>query len=199
MRKQLGDVESVEKLTNEVLGIISGFEPERVKSVMKMMDGVVGTHFMTMPASARVEYHCCFSGGLAAHSLNVVENLRKIAAAVCPDRWKQETLDFVALFHDLGKAGDGVEPAYIPKDSDWHRKQGILFDSNRDCRFLPHAERGLMLLQKHGIVLSDEEYVAIRISDGMYLESNKPYAMKEPDLALLLGWSDVWSTKQEKL
>lgn len=178
-------------------GIFDLFPENRRALVQKMFD-VVGSIYFSAPASTKVEFHSCYPGGLAQHSLNVTKNLKKLAAAMCPGRWDDATLAFVGLFHDLGKVGDGLSPYYVAKESDWHRKQGILYEVNPECLYAPTSERGLYLLQKFGIMISHEEYCAIRLNDGQYAEENKPYRMKEPDLALLVHWADVWSTKQEK-
>lgn len=132
------------------------------------------------------------------HSLNVVQNLKKLADTLCPGTYSNATLGFVGLFHDFGKIGDGIEPFYVPKNSTWHEKQGIMFETNKKCQYMPTSERGLYIFQKFGIELSADEYLAIRLNDGQYTPENKGYAMKEPDLALLTHWADLWSTKQEK-
>ncbi len=36
-------------------------------------------------------------------------------------------------------------------------------------------DRSLYLLQKYGITVSQKEYLAIMLHDGMYEETNKPY------------------------
>ena len=174
-------------------------QPEPRKALLnEMMAGPIGAEFMVAPASARVEHHCCFEGGLVFHSLNVVKNLRKIASCMAPCRWTEETLTFCGLFHDLGKVGDGERPYYVQNTSDWHLKKGIRYDYDKKCKYMPVQERSLFLLQKSGITMSEEEYLAIRLHDGMYLDENRVYAMREPDFALLISWADRWSTSEEK-
>lgn len=172
--------------------------PEPRKTLVKKMFDDIGETYFTAPASSRDEYHSCYAGGLARHSLNVVSNLKKLADALCPGRFDTPTLIFVGLFHDLGKVGDSVEEYYLPNKSDWHVKKGMLYEINKDCIYMPTSERGLYILQKYGIEVSSDEYIAIRLNDGQYVRENEPYRMKEPDLALLVHWADLWSTKQEK-
>lgn len=183
----------------ELFERLVGVLPDHRRSLVKdMLDTQVGESFMTSPASSRAEFHGCFPGGLLVHSVGVVDNLRKISSALCPKRFSDETLVFVGLFHDLGKTGDGEEPFYVPNTSDWHVKKGMLYEINKDCRYMPTSERGLYILQKNGIELSAEEYLAIRLNDGMYTDENKGYSMKEPPLSLLLHWADRWSVEIEK-
>ncbi len=198
MQTRLSD-EQVIKNQELVFKLIEKNIPEpRLSLVRNMLKGPVGDEYFTAPASSREEYHFCFPGGLAAHSLNVVRNLRKLADALSPGKYDVGTLLFVGLFHDLGKAGDGVKPAYVPKDSDWHRKQGMLYEINKNCLGMPNSERGLYILQNQGITVSSDEYMAIRLNDGQYALENGPYKMKEPELALLVHWADRWSCEEEK-
>lgn len=178
--------------------IVSSFPEKRREAVRKMMDGPVGESFLTAPASSHLDYHACFPGGLLYHSLNVSRNVRKLAAVLFPGRWPDEKLAFVGLFHDLGKTGDGKNEHYIPNTSEWHRKRGKLYEINPLCAYMPTSERGLYLFQTYGVNLDNEEYLAIRLNDGQYVDENTPYASKEPDLALLVHHADHWSARQEK-
>ncbi|HEU5118865.1 MAG TPA: hypothetical protein VFT74_19890, partial [Isosphaeraceae bacterium] len=172
-------------------------EPRRTK-VKTLLEGQFGEYYFTAPASSREEFHSCYPGGLVVHSLNVIANLRKVAMALCPGRYGDPTLIFVGLFHDLGKAGDGRVERYLPNPSEWHRSKGMLYEVNKDCSYAPTAELGLYVLQKNGIEMDFEEWAAIRLNDGQYDENNRGYRMKEPDLALLLHFADLWSTVREK-
>lgn len=172
---------------------------DRREKIQAMLSGFVGEEFFLAPASHKEEYHACYPGGLAEHTLRVVKNLRNLAKTLAAERYPTETLDFVALFHDLGKTGDGEQPYYIPHPNEWHRKQGTLYQVNPEIQFMPTQERSLYLLQRHCIDLTSDEYLAIRLHDGQYDETNKRYSMKEPDLALLLHFADRWATAQEKI
>lgn len=189
----------VDHLVNTFWKLVEIFPEKRKELVTKMMTfGPVGTSYFTAPASSREEFHACWPGGLLFHSINVVQNLRKISKSLCPGKYDDATLAFVGLFHDLGKVGDGVNEYYKPNESDWHRNKGMLYEINKDCVFMPTSERGLFILQSNGIEVTSEEYLAIRLNDGQYDETNKSYRMKEPGLALLVHWADMWSTLSEK-
>jgi len=179
--------------------LVSIMPEPRQNLVKTMMDGKVGEAYFTAPASSRAEFHSCYLGGLLIHSLNVVKNLKRLAKALCPGKYDDATIAFVGLFHDLGKVGDGENEYYIPNPSDWHVKKGMLYETNKLCEVSATEDRTLFLLQKYGIQLSSEEYLAIKLSDGQYCESNDKYKMKEPLLALLLHWADRYACEIEKL
>lgn len=192
------------EVTQRIEALMADVElfPEPRRGLVKqMLDGPVGSEYFTAPASGREEYHSAFPGGLAYHSFNVAKTLGKLASTLCPGRWSDHTLNFVAMFHDLGKAGDGVEPYYVVQNDQWRRKNyGEMYTINPDCMPMPTSERGLFLLQQHGITLSAEETLAIRLNDGQYVDENRYWrnGSREPDLALLVHWADNWSTRQEK-
>lgn len=199
MTKQLSE-EQLKNNVDQFWKYIIIMSKERRLQLKKMFDeapSILETYF-TAPASSREEFHNCFPGGLLDHSLNVTRNLKRLADTLCPHKYTDDVLAFVGLFHDFGKIGDGSFEYYIPNESDWHRKKGMLYETNKDCVQMPTSERGLFVLQNHGVLLTSEEYLAIRLNDGQYDETNKFYKMKEPELALLVHWADMWSTFSEK-
>jgi len=188
----LRNVEIMEKL-------FELFPESRRTRAKAMMDGPIGMAYVTAPASTRLEFHSCYLGGLLAHSLNVVANLRKLVGSLCSGKYDDPTLAFVGLFHDLGKAGTGTKDLYVPEPSDWHReKLGQLYQVNPDLQYMSTGERSLFNLQRYNIELSNDEYLAIKLNDGQYVDENRSYRMREPELALLVHWADMWSVRQEK-
>lgn len=166
--------------------------------IQRMMDGPVGAAFFSAPASTRRSFHYAFPGGLVAHSLNVVRNALKISKALAPDRWPGWKVSLCALFHDLGKAGDGERPYYVPTTSQWKSERGEFYELNREAPFMPSSELGLYMLAKHGIVLEPEMHIAIRLNDGPAAAGNQDYSFLEPDLAVLINMADNWAMRAEK-
>jgi len=187
-----------EKNIERVQKLIKTFPDDRYDRVQHMMDTKIGEYYFTAPASSRESHHCAWPGGLVEHSLNVVASLWRLAKDLCPDRWPKHKLAFVGLFHDLGKVGDGEVERYVPHPSQWHRERGNIYEINPEMPFMEHADGSIYILQKYGVTLDFDEYVAIRTHDGQYHPNNTSYKMREPDLSLLLHWSDMWSCKQEK-
>lgn len=135
-----------------------------------------------MPASSKVAYHNCFAGGYVDHVNRVIESSLKLSSV-----WKEmgitqnytdEELVFSALNHDLGKMGNKDEVAYLPNPSQWHiDNRGELYTHNTKLTFMSVPDRSLYLLTQHGIEYSENEYLAIKLHDGVYDEANKPYLM----------------------
>jgi hypothetical protein len=87
-------------------------------------------------------------------------------------------LVFSALNHDLGKMGSEEEESYIPQTDQWRKdKLGEDYTFNTKIPFASVPDRGLFLLQSHGIQYSFNEMITIQTHDGLYDEANKKYLM----------------------
>lgn len=162
------------------------------------------------PASSRTAFHNAFAGGYVDHIIRVVEASLKLY-----DVWEEfgadtttftkEEMVFAAINHDLGKLGFDGKPAYIPNDSEWHIKnQGAVYKPNTELPFIPIQDSSLFILQKAGIELSFNEYVAIKTHDGLYDDGNKAYLISAQAesklrscLPLLLHQADMLASRVE--
>jgi hypothetical protein len=138
---------------------------------------------MLMPAAHKKEYHNAFPGGYVDHVLRVVDCALKlndvwVAMGVDDSTYTKEELVFAALNHDLGKMGNEQHEAYIPQDDQWRRdKLGEDYKFNDRLEFMSVPDRSLHLLSSNGIPVSKNEWLAIKLHDGLYDDSNKPYLM----------------------
>jgi len=134
-----------------------------------------------MPASHKKEYHNAFPGGYVEHVNRVVEASLKIYDVWCEfemDRstFTVEELVFSAINHDLGKMGDSEHESYIPQTDKWRRdKLGEEYMHNKAIAFAAVPDRGLFLLQEHGVKYTFNEMVGIQTHDGLYDPANEKY------------------------
>jgi len=134
-----------------------------------------------MPAAHKKEYHNAFPGGYIEHVNRVVEcslKLHELWAEIGADTstYTVEELVFSAINHDLGKMGDEENESYIPQTDNWRKeKLGEDYMFNSKVPFASVPDRGLYLLQAHGIRYSFNEMLAIQTHDGLYDEANKKY------------------------
>ena len=102
------------------------------------------------------------------------------------DLWKEldmvteditrESIIFSALHHDLGKVGSVNDDWYKKNDSEWHVKnQGKIYKSNPNLHWMEIHDRTFFLLNHFGVSCSEEEYLAIRLTDGLYDSSTESY------------------------
>jgi len=161
------------------------------------------------PASSREAYHNAFPGGYLDHVNRVVKaslDLYELWNSFRPiDSFTKEELVFAAINHDLGKLGVGDKPSYIPNDSEWHVKnQGQIYKTNPELPFFTVPDRSLFVLQQAGIKYSENEYLGIKLHDGLFDEVNKPYYISfnvesrlRTSLPLILHQADLLASRVE--
>ena len=138
---------------------------------------------MLMPAAHKKEYHNAFPGGYVEHVNRVVRCALKQSklweSEGCDmTTFTEEELVFAAINHDLGKMGDDEHESYIPQTDAWRRdKLGEDYMFNKELAFASVPDRGLFMLQSHGIQYTFNEMIAIQTHDGLYDEGNKKYLM----------------------
>jgi hypothetical protein len=173
---------------------------DRSESALKLVDHF-GERLALCPASSKRSYHNSFAGGLVDHSLRVCKNAVVMMKSYCEQsEWKsmKDSVILTSLFHDIGKAGDLTNDYYVPAE-EWRRqKLGEDYAVNENLKYMLVPHRSLWLCQHFNVTLSQEEYLAILLNDGMYEDANKKYSMKEPKLATIVHLSDLIATKQEK-
>lgn len=182
-------------------------EDPRVDELDAMYD-VFGEQLLSAPASGKIHYHNAFPGGYLDHVVHVAETSMKVATAYKAiggqiDFTKQEMI-FAALHHDLGKLGNESGAYYLDQDSDWHRKRGEMYTYNDNIQYMTVTDRALYLLQKFNIKVTEKEWLAIKMSDGLYDDGNKAYykpfqkyAMKT-NLPYVIHWSDHMACTAER-
>ncbi len=135
------------------------------------------------PASSFNHYHNAFPGGYVEHVLRVTKCAQEVHALWTRmegdmSGYTREELMFTALNHDIGKMGfpGAGNEIYQINDSEWHRKnQGKEYKINPNNPFTLVNDLSIWLLQHYGIEISWNEMLGIKLTDGLYDESNKPY------------------------
>ena len=134
-----------------------------------------------MPAAHKKEYHNSFPGGYVDHVNRVVGASLKIYDVWCEFEMDRSTftieeLVFSAINHDLGKMGDENNASYIPQTDKWRReKLGEEYMFNKEVPFCSVPDRGLFMLQSHGVSYTFNEMLAIQTHDGLYDDANVKY------------------------
>lgn len=170
---------------------------DRSEAALALVDHL-GERLALCPASSRRDYHSAYPGGLVEHSLSVLSNALKVCKTF---GWSlpKESLIVGCLLHDLGKVGDDEQDYYLPQTDDWRvNKLGEVYTHNRKLQYMTVPDRGVWLCQQFGLKLTKEEFLSIKLNDGQYDETNAPYKMKEPNLAIVVHLADLIATREEK-
>ncbi len=171
--------EAIQKNYQKHLKIIDTYITDRKEQVMSMIKHMEDTYIMA-PASSKTWYHNAFPGGYVEHVNRVVEyavkQMRLYKEMGGEVDFTEEELVFAALFHDLGKLGDGDTPNYIPQTDKWRQdKLSEMYTYNPDLDFMLIPDRSLYILQKFGISVNQKEWLGIRLHDGVFDKANEAY------------------------
>jgi 23S rRNA maturation-related 3'-5' exoribonuclease YhaM len=152
-------VEQIGKNWELFVSLVKKIENKDVRESLLGLCDEIGTRMAACPASSATKFVGAFPGGLTWHSLEVLKvmkELNKIYDAGLSD----DSLIVTALFHDVGKIGNKTEDLYLPQESDWHVKRGMMFVLNENVSNIPVCIRSLWWLST-GVSLSEEEIHAI--------------------------------------
>jgi hypothetical protein len=159
------------------------FTGKRKEKLLKMYsdaDDALGLPLATAPASMCEHFHLCHPGGYLQHVMNVIKlsfaskKLFEIAGANID--FTDEQMVFAAMHHDLGKLGDPeFGEYYAPQDQDWKYKKGEFYKMNPNLPYMEVTDRAVFLLQKYGVTYDWKEYLSIKLSDGLFNDSNEKY------------------------
>jgi hypothetical protein len=186
-----------------------GKDSDRMKKLVTLYEDY-GDRLIEAPASGKVHYHNAYAGGYIDHVLHVYDCAIDFAKVL---RRKGGSLDFTkseltmaAIHHDLWKLGSpNGEPYYVPQNSDWHRKnQNEMFKNNDRLPYMKVTDGAVFILQSRGIELTYKEWLSIKLSDGLYDESNKSYYVNygkfpiHTNLPYVIHWADHMATTTER-
>ena len=190
------------------LKIVDTYIGDRKDSIKEMLSHMEETYVMA-PASGKTWYHNAFAGGYVDHVNRVVEYAVKqsrlyeeMGGTV---DYTEEELVFAALFHDLGKIGDGDQPNYIPQTDKWRQdKLSEMYTFNPDLQFMLIPDRSLFILQKFGIKVNQNEFLGIRCHDGVFDKANEAYffshvesSRQKTSIISVLHTADLLASKVE--
>ena len=201
--------EQIQANWDKHLKIVDTFITGDRKGRLKDLYTVLAEEMIIAPASGKPSFHNAFPGGYIDHVNRVVHCALKVKAL-----WEEmgtsidftdEELVFAALNHDLGKIGYKDQPNYLPQTDQWRKdKLGEIYTHNVELPFMLIQDRSLFLLQKNRIEMSEKEFLAIKLHDGLYDDVNKPYYITfNPDsklrtnLVYILHQADFLASKIE--
>lgn len=195
--------EKFRKLINQT------FTGERLGALNKMYDHFEERMIYT-PASSTEHFHNAFPGGYVDHVLRVTRNALKVydlytELGMGMNDYTRENLIFTALHHDLGKLGTPSEDLYIKNDSEWHVKnQGKIYKYNPNIHWMSLNDRTFYNLNYFGIKCTEEEWIGIKLTDGLYDENNKEYFIKfdkdqaiKTSLPFIMHTADLFAARFE--
>ena len=212
-------IELYKELNSYVDEYLEEEKARKVYALMKKYEDEI----LTAPASTRTTYHSAYPGGWLTHVLNVtrfmIETLKTWETMGIDIDFTKEDIVFVSVLHCFGKLGLDKEPYYImhpqfsTRFSARKKKtkaywETILYTVNENLPYMKVSELTLHILQNEGIELSLDQYLAIKLSEGIFDENNKVYFANSfsskpvPKLVMLLvmaNWMSITFEKEEEV
>lgn len=182
------DQEKMEKNYYKLLKLAKLSKKENLEKLVEDF----GERYALAPASTREEYFNCYPGGLIDHTLGVVKVMKNLKDSLKVDV-PLESIVTVAVLHCIGKVGDMQEDYYVPTKKAWQVERGQNYEINDKISFMKIPHRSLFLAQAYNIVLSQDEYLAIMLHEGLSDQSNDAYRYKQPELSKLLQHAISWA------
>lgn len=188
------DAAFIEKHYDRTIHLLDQFGLSDLRSLVERF----AEEYALCPASSHRDYHSAFPGGLAYHNLHVLQWVSKFAGIMGAERFSKESLLKISILRNFGKVGVEGIPYYVKTNDDWKIRKGIYYDTNPDITYMKIPQRSLYLAQESGVHLTEDEYLAVLLSDGHRDETNAHYRYKEPDLATVLEYAAYWARKTEE-
>ena len=161
----------------EIVGLLRSTKREGVEGLVDWMEQ---SDYFTAPASTRLDFHGCYKGGLAQHSLNVYKSF-KVKTEMYGLNVSDEEMVIAALCHDFCKVD-----IYIPnmvQAKGKGVKKGKMVQSETKPYVIQedfpygHGEKSVRMAEKH-IELTDKEALLMRWHMGPYDEGWERYGEK---------------------
>ena len=179
---------------------------ETKRADMEKLIGWMETNgFFTAPCSG--SFHLAYEGGLAEHSLNVMEQALKLAETLDRERKmiNRDSVIIASLLHDLGKTGQFGKANYVPNmlkgratkanpDPVPKQSEKKPYITNPDLLYVDHEIRSIQIASQF-IELTEDESYAILNHNGMYSNLRYAYSGKETPLNLVIHWADMWAAR----
>lgn len=155
MTDKMTDAE-LEEQKELIIELLESTEREGIDKLISFLEN--DTDFFYAPASTR--FHNNFRGGLAQHSLNVLENFKDLIA-MKDVQMNEDSIIICSLLHDLCKCNNYIVEERNRKNDrgQWEKYQIWATNKNVDIP-LPHSSRSIAIIRKF-IKLSLKEELTI--------------------------------------
>lgn len=202
-------VEDLQERMQYIRDHVESFNTEERATALNKMYDHFEERMMLAPASSTDYFHNCWAGGYIDHVMNITEAGKKLFKLYQDFgfnlSYELDSVIFCTMHHDLGKLGSLEEDYYQPNPSEWHRmNQGKMYVVNPNLHNMTVTDRAVYTLSQFGVTYSEEEYLGLRLADGMYEEGNKTYLMGfgeskkiKTNIAQLVHQADMIATRYE--
>lgn len=168
--------EQYDKLNNAVENFIGNPRKDKIYNMFQKYE----ERLLLCPSSTSKFYFATYPGGLLYYINKVIDMMLEtnkiwVESGFQPDYTKEEMI-FSAIFHNFGKIGDEKHDYYIKETSDWYKKTyGRVYKINPEISYMKVTDRSLFLLNREGVIYTQNEFYGIKLSHGIYDKSTESY------------------------
>lgn len=193
----------METIKDRIEALLLATGRDGMEKLLKHMEEI---GFYTAPCST--QYHLAREGGLAQHSMNVLDQAYKIALTLLSeDEYlkMERSIIICSLLHDLGKCGQFEKPNYVPNykkgratkanpNPEPIRSEDKPYKSNPDLMYVDHEIRSIQIASQF-IRLTEDENWAILMHNGLYGSFKYQIQGKETPLYMIIHTADMWASR----
>lgn len=153
---------------------VDSLSNESDKELIKKLFEDKSERLIESPGNGNVELAYCYTGGFL-HELYDILNILDQLCEVWDIDLNNNSLIKSALLHSIGKLGDETGPYYVATKERWKLDRGEKYEYNNNIVFMLVTDRTFYTIQRYGINLTQQEYLNIKLINGLYDESNDKY------------------------
>lgn len=192
------NVAKIEKNLKKYEKLIEKVLPDRAVELLHMIEENC-QNFVECPGTMQNGEGFTHPGGLMARNLKILKT-----ALALNDHLNlgvnKSSIALVCLFFDFGMVGKPGAPLIVLNDSEWSvNKTGQLYKFSQDDDYMLVEDRNLFLMQKYGIELSRDEFVAMKFTSRRRFDWGKSYKVEKLPFILTTSYNKVILESQEEL
>lgn len=184
------NVSKIQKNLEKYEKIIEQIIPNRAVELMHMIEENC-QNFVECPGTMKSGEGYTHPGGLMARNLKILKNAITLNDAMGL-KVSKDSIALVCLFFDFGLVGEPNKPLIVLNDSEWSvNKTGQLYKFSQENDFMLVEDRNLFLMQKYGIQLTREEFVAMKFTSRRRYDWGKSYHIEKLPFLLTTAFNKV--------
>jgi hypothetical protein len=165
--------EQIMEMYEAITSRVESLNDEKSVNQIKKLFEDFSDRIIETPGNGNTDLAYCYPGGYIYELYDIittVEQLCNVWETTCTQSLIKST-----ILHSLGKLGDENGSYFIPTKDKWRLDRGEKYEYNNNIVFMLVPDRTFYLIQKYGIILTQNEYLNIKLINGLYDESNDKY------------------------
>ena len=165
--------EQIMEMYEAITSRVESLNDEKSVNQIKKLFEDFSDRIIETPGNGNTDLAYCYPGGYIHELYDIITTVEQLC-----NIWEAtytQSLIKSTILHSLGKLGDESGSYFIPTKDKWRLDRGEKYEYNNNIVFMLVPDRTFYLIQKYGITLTQNEYLNIKLINGLYDESNDKY------------------------